>query len=96
MSATPLNDLNITFPDLVQQVKQFSLNFHQQKQIRTKSDLQMFYVSDPFLVEVTFIANATVVVSSFAVLLQVVRHVGCSQKLAADFAGNFVFVAGEV
>lgn len=46
-----------------------------------------------FRVDFTFIANATVVVSSFAVLLQVVRHVCSSQELATNFAGDFVLMA---
>lgn len=44
----------------------------------------------------TFVANSTVVVSSFSVFLQVVRHVGSSEKLATNFAGDFVFVASEM
>lgn len=44
----------------------------------------------------TFVANSTVVVSSLSVFLQVVRHVGSSEKLATNFAGDFVLVAGEV
>lgn len=44
----------------------------------------------------TFVANATVVMSSFTVFLEVVRHVGSSQKLATDFAGDFVLMACKV
>lgn len=44
----------------------------------------------------TFVANATVVVRSFTVFLEVVRHVGSSQKLATNFAGDFVLMACKV
>lgn len=49
-----------------------------------------------FLYSITFVANATVVVSSFTVFLEVVRHVGSSQKLATNFAGDFVLMACKV
>lgn len=44
----------------------------------------------------TFVANAAVVVSSFTVFLEVVRHVGGSKKLATNFAGDFVLMACKV
>lgn len=44
----------------------------------------------------TFVANATVVMSSFTVFLEMVCHVGSSQELAANFAGDFVLVACKV
>lgn len=47
-------------------------------------------------IKITFIANATVVVRSFAVFLQVVCHVGGPQELATNFAGNFVLMTCEM
>lgn len=44
----------------------------------------------------TFVANATVVMSSFTVLLEVICHVSRPQKLATNFAGDFVLMAGEM
>lgn len=44
----------------------------------------------------TFVANATVVMSPFTVLLEVICHVSRSQKLATNFAGDFVLMAGKM
>lgn len=46
--------------------------------------------------EQTFVANATVVVRPFTVFLEVVRHVGSSQELATNLAGDFVLVTCEM
>lgn len=50
----------------------------------------------PRCFEQTFVANATVVVRPFTVFLEVVRHVGSSQKLATNLAGDFVLVTCEM
>lgn len=44
----------------------------------------------------TFVANATVVVRPFTVFLEVICHISSSQKLATNFAGDFVLVACKV
>lgn len=56
--------------------------------IRLKSDLWDYLV--------TFVANATVVMSSLAVLLEVVGHVGGTQELATHLAGDLVLMASKV
>lgn len=45
---------------------------------------------------VTFVANATVAMSSLAVLLEVVGHVGGTQELATHLAGDLVLMASKV
>lgn len=44
----------------------------------------------------TFVANATVVVRPFTVFLEVICHISSSQKLATNFAGDFVLMACKV
>lgn len=63
---------------------------------RKVSDFEPEYNAVLFFEGITFVANATVVMSSFTVFLEMVCHVGSSQELAANFAGDFVLVACKV
>lgn len=63
---------------------------------REVSDFEPEYNAVLFFEGITFVANATVVMSSFTVFLEMVCHVGSSQELAANFAGDFVLVACKV
>lgn len=63
---------------------------------REVSDFETEYNAVLFFEGITFVANATVVMSSFTVFLEMVCHVGSSQELAANFAGDFVLVACKV